>query len=69
MQKCYLLLCGGWRVEGCLHSNLEVLDEACLSLFGSNDDGFVGDVGQGDLVLAAAVLGCLLTHHKDEQLC
>ena len=53
----------------CLHSNLEVLDEVCLLLFGSNDDGFVGDVGQGDLVLAAAVLGRLLTHDKDEQLC
>ena len=65
---------GTWRVEGgrqllCLHSNLEVLDEVCLLLFGSNDDGFVGDVGQGDLVLAAAVLGRLLTHDKDEQLC
>lgn len=65
---------GEWRLESggwllCLHSNLEVLDEACLSLFGSNDDGLVGDVGQGDLVLAAVVLGCRLTHHKDEQLC
>ena len=58
---------GGWLLR--LHSNLEVLDEAGLPLFGSNEDGFVGDVGQGDLVLAAVVLGRRLTHHKDEQLC
>ena len=59
---------GGGGQKGASHSNLEVLDKVCLVLLGSDDDGLVGDVGQGDLVLATAVLGRLLTHHKDEQL-
>ena len=50
------------------HSNLEVLDKICLALLGSNDNGLIGDVGQGDQVLTTTVLGGRLSSYKDKQL-
>ena len=50
------------------HSNLEVLDKICFALLGSNDNGLIGDVGQGDQVLTTTVLGGRLSSYKDKQL-
>ena len=51
------------------HSHSKVFDELGLFLPRRHDDGLVGDVGKGHLILTDTALGSFFTDNEHQQLC